>query len=75
MVLRFVLKNFVSCYDELVWKAKSRCFQGQRGEKMATEVFEILNHINPDYFENPYNSHDNDKLVQFMNTTTSHGTK
>ena len=49
---------------------------------MATEVFKILNHISPGYFEsdfqrarNPYNLRDNNKLVQPMKLTTSHGIK
>ena len=51
-------------------------------KKMATEVFKILNHISPGYFENyfqkarnPYNLRDNNKLVQPMKLTTSHGIK
>ena len=80
--LRFVLKDSVSCYDELISKAKMDAFRVSAVKKMATEVFKILNHISPGYFENyfqkarnPYNLRDNNKLVQPMKLTTSHGIK
>ena len=80
--LRFVLKDSVSCYDELISKAKMDAFRVSAVKKMATEVFKILNYISPGYFENyfqkarnPYNLRDNNKLVQPMKLTTSHGIK
>ena len=75
--LRFVLKDSVSCYDELISKAKVDAFRVSAVKKMATEVFKILNHISPGYFENyfqktrnPYNLRNNNKLVQPMKLTT-----
>ena len=82
--LWFVSKDSVSCYDELIYKANVDAFRVSAVKKMATEVFKILNHINPGYFENylqrarnPYNLRvrDNNKLVQPMKLTTSHGIK
>ena len=80
--LRFVLKYSVSCYDELISKAKVDAFRVRAVKKMATEVFKMLNHISPGYFENnfqkasnPYNLRDNNKLVHPMKLTTSHGIK
>ena len=75
--LRFVLRDSVSCYDELISKAKVDALRVSAVKKMATEIFKILNHISPGYFENyfqkarnSYSLRDNNKLVQ-----PSHGIK
>ena len=49
--LRFVLKDSVSWYDELISKTMVDTFRVSAVKNWPLEVFKILNHISPGYFE------------------------
>ena len=77
-VLRFVLKDSVSDYETLLSKSELDSFRMSSIKIMVVEIYKILNDMGPRYLSylfsksiTPYQSRDDNKLIQPLKRTTS----
>ena len=79
-VLRFVLKDHTSSYNDLLLKSGFDSFRIYAVKSLMIELFKILEGMTPDYLselfvkaDNPYDTRDKYKLIQPLKRTTAYG--
>ena len=79
-VLRFVLKDHTSSYNDLLLKSGFDSFRIYAVKPLMTELFKISEGMAPDYLselfvkaDNPYDTRDKCKLIQPLKRSTTYG--
>ena len=79
-VFRFVLKDYVSDYESLLYKSGVDSYRISSIKIMVVEIYKILHDMGPDYLSSlflkcdvPYQLRDNNKLIQPLKQTTIFG--
>ena len=78
--LRFVLKDHISCYKDLLLKSGFDSFRIYAVKSLMIELYKILEGMTPNYLselfvkaDTPYNTRDKCRLIQPMKWTTTYG--
>ena len=78
--LRFVLKDHISCYKDLLMKSGFDSFRIYAVKSLMIELYTIWESMTPNYLselfvkaDTPYNTRDKCRLIQPMKRTTTYG--